>query len=306
VSKKDDQLIVPEESTNSSEVEQKEAPAPKRRGRPRKPKPVIPFVSGIPEGQVVEVHLDDIDLDDTEFEFRVDHKIKDLVDDIASNGQQFPIILRQPREDGAKPKIVSGFRRTRAIRALGWTSIKAIVRDDLDDDEAYRLSYLENEKRRNLTGVDKAHAIVKLRMRGKTDDEIRAIYGIGQRQLDNYKRVSTFPQVLKDAVSEGLVPTTHALILMKNYDIRQGRIDLEEWIAKVHDEGLSVRKLTRDLNLRYGKLKRQKRYMERLRDGGFRLYPMKFDPKRTPPELRKAMLRRLKEAVERLEAVDEK
>ena len=306
MSKKDDQPIVSEEGANTAEGEQEEVPAPRRRGRPRKPKPIIPFVSGIPGGQVVEVHLNDIDLDDTEFEFRVDHKIKDLVDDIANNGQQFPIILRRPKEEGAKPKIVSGFRRTRAILALGWTSIKAIIRDDLDDDEAYRLSYLENEKRRNLTGVDKAHAIVKLRMRGKTDEEICSIYGIGQRQLDNFKRVSTFPQILKDAVSDGLVPTTHALILMKNYDLRQGRIDLEEWIAKVRDEGLSVRKLTRDLNLRYGKLKRQKRYMDRTSDGGFRLYPMKFDPKRTPPELRKAMLRRLKEAIERLEAVDEK
>ena len=139
---------------------------PKRRGRPPKPRKQIPFVSGIPEGNVVEVHMEEVDLEDTELEFRVDHKIKDLVEDLVRNGQQFPVILRR-LEGHDKYQVVSGFRRCRSIRQLNWPTVKAIVRDDLGDDEAFRISFMENEKRKNLTGLDKAHAIAKLRMKGK-------------------------------------------------------------------------------------------------------------------------------------------
>jgi ParB/RepB/Spo0J family partition protein len=256
----------------------------------------IPFVEGIPKGNVQDIKLGRLDFDNTELEFRVDHKIKDLVEDIAKNGQQFPVILR--RYHGSQSlQIISGFRRARAIRELGWETIKAIIRDDIDEDMAYRISFLENEKRKNYTGVDKAHAIAKLRIKGKTDDEISDIYGIGQRQLERYKKVSTFPDILKNAITEGQIQTTHGLALMKVYDFCSDKIDLSEWIGKIADEGFSVRKLARDLNSKFGKSKKTKKYFEKKKGGGFRLYPMHFSPEKTSNEIRAKMIEKLEEAL---------
>lgn len=277
-----------------------ENPAPRRRGRPAKPKVVIPFVDGIPDGEVVEVELASIDLEDTEFEFRVDHKIKDLVDDLQQNGQQFPVILRPGVEEG-KYQLVSGFRRCRALVALEWPTVKAIVRHDLDDDKAFAISFLENDKRKSLTGVDKAHAIVKLRLKGKSDDEIMAIYGIGDKQLDRYKKVSTFPDVLKGAISDGKIATTHGLALNRAFEAHGNKMNLEAWIQRVFEEELSVRKLTRDLNAEFGKPKKQKRYMDRKGERGFRLYPMLFDPEKTHGATKKKMIGVLQEALAKLE-----
>ena len=260
-----------------------------------------PFVDGLAEGYKIQnIAIDRLDFDDTELEFRVDRKIKDLVEDIGKNGQQFPVILR-PYEGSRKFQIVSGFRRSRAILELGWDTVKAIVRTDLDDDMAFRVSYLENEKRKNLTGVDKAHAIVKLRIKGKSDEEISEIYGIGQRQLERYKKVSTFPDTLKSAISEGEILTTHGLALMKVIDAHGDKVHAAEWVKRTFEEGLSVRQLTRELNKEFGKVRKPKRYFEKSKGGGFRLYPMRFDPKTTDDETKAKMLDKLRAAIELLE-----
>ena len=262
---------------------------------------VTPYVDGLAEGYKVQnIAIDRLDFEDTELEFRVDRKIKDLVEDIGKNGQQFPIILR-PYEGSRKFQIVSGFRRSRAILELGWDTVKAIVRTDLEDDMAFRVSYLENEKRKNLTGVDKAHAIVKLRIKGKSDDEIGEIYGIGQRQIERYKKVSTFPDLLKEAISEGEIQTTHGLALMKVIDAHGDKVSIFEWIKRIAEEELSVRQLTRELNKFFGKPKKAKKYFEKSKGGGFRLYPMRFDPKTTDEDTKTKMLEKLKTAIELLE-----
>ena len=273
-----------------------EETTPKRRGRPPKPTEEIPFVSGIPEGDVVEVRMEEIDLEDTELEFRVDQKLKDLVEDIRQNGQQFPVILRK-LEDAEKYQLVSGFRRCRSIKSLGWSFVKAIVRNDLDDDMAFRISFMENEKRKNLTGVDKANAMAKLRLRGKSDADIQDIFGLGKSQIDRYKQVSTFPKVIRNAISDGKIKTTHSLALMRVHNVPENKVDLKDWIDRVDAEDLSVRKLTRLLNQEFGKPKKKKRYFEKQKGGGFRMYPMRYDPKTTTTADKKAMISRLETAL---------
>jgi len=259
----------------------------------------IPFVDGIPDSTVINVPLREIDLDDNEFEFRVDHKIKDLVEDIQANGQQFPVILRR-LADG-RLQLVSGFRRCRALSALGWPTVKAIIREDLDTDRAYQISFMENEKRKSLTGRDKANAIAKLKRLGKSDADVQKIFGIGRRQIQRYKKLTTFPKEILEGLEEGAIDTTHALEIMRVHGRQSGALDLSYWIERVFQEDLSVRKLVRELNARYGKPVGKKRYLEKYKDGGFRLFPMRFDPKTTSAEARQLMASRLRQALERLE-----
>ena len=297
---------MPRKKKNASPAETPPATpvALRRRGRPAKPKEEIPLVAGIPVGEVAEIPLVSINMEDTEMEFRVDRKVKDLVADIQHNGQQFPVILRK-LEGQEKYQLVSGFRRCRSIIQLGWPSVKAIIRTDLDDDAAFRISFLENERRKSLTGVDKAHAIVKLRMRGKTDGDVMEIYGIGKKQLGRYEKVSQFPQVLKDAISDGRIQTTHGMAIMKVFEDNPGKVDMETWIQRSQHEALSVRQLVRTMNAELGKRKSQGRILEHREGGGFRIWPVRFDPTTTSKEARERMKEKLIEAIAVLDSADQ-
>ena len=57
---------------------------------------------------------------------------------------------------GKKPpyRIVCGFRRVVALRELGVSTLKAVIRADLSDDQALRLSVLENEGASEETPIE--------------------------------------------------------------------------------------------------------------------------------------------------------
>jgi len=260
------------------------------------------FVEGFPGGTIKDIKLDKLDLAYNDLEFRVSPRVGDLVEDIGRNGQQFPIIVRQI-ESTYTYQIVSGYRRVRAIKALGWDTVKAIVRDDLDEDAAYRVSFLENEKRKNLTGVDKAHAIAKLELTGKSAKQVQFIYGIKERQYERYKKVGKFPDILKKAISEGKIQTTHGLLLAQAHEQHGDKVDLKGLVEQIAEGELTVRQLARLLNkTKLGRVAKKARYFEKQKGGGFRLYPMRFDPKTTDAATKAKLLEVLKEAVSALEA----
>jgi ParB family transcriptional regulator, chromosome partitioning protein len=255
------------------------------------------FVQGFEGGALKDVKLDKLRLEYHDLEFRVAPRVGDLVEDIRKNGQQFPIIVRPLEDKGYE--VISGYRRVRAIKELGWETVKAIVRDDLqNEDKAYRISFLENEKRKSLTGVDKAHAIARLELRGKSPAQIQEIYGIKERQYERYKKVGTFPDVLKEAISAGTIQTTHGLLLAQAHEQHGDKVDLKGLVEQIAEGELTVRQLARLLNkTKLGRVAKKARYFESTKDGGFRLYPMRFDPKTTDEATKAKLLEVLKEAV---------
>jgi ParB family chromosome partitioning protein len=240
-------------------------------------------------------------LHQNDLEFRVSPRVGDLIEDIGRNGQQFPIIVR-PLE-GRGYEVVSGYRRVRAIQALGWDTVKAIVRDDLqDEDMAYKISFLENEKRKSLTGVDKAHAIAKLEFLGKKPKEVQEIYGIKERQYERYKKVGKFPDVLKRAIADEKIQTTHGLLLAQAHEQHGDKVDLKALVEEIVEGSLTVRQLARLLNKKkFGRVAKKARYFEKQKSGNYRLYPMSFNPKTTDEATKKKLLEVLKEAVGVLE-----
>lgn len=276
--------------------------AEKKTRKKKAEKEMPEFIQGFEGGSLRDLKLKSLALNQNDLEFRVSPRVGDLIEDIKKNGQQFPIIVR-PLE-GRGYEVVSGYRRVRAITALGWDTVKAIVRDDLgDDDAAYRVSFLENEKRKSLTGVDKAHAIAKLEYLGKKPKEVQEIYGIGERQYIRYKQVNAFPKMLKDAISAGTIQTTHGLLLAQAYERHGDKVDLKALLDQIAEGELTVRQLARVLNKkRLGRPAKKARYFEKQKGGGFRLYPMRFDPKTTDEETKSKLLAVLKEALSVLES----
>lgn len=275
--------------------------AEKKTRKKKAEKEMPEFVQGFEGGMLKDIKLDKLRLEYHDLEFRVAPRVGDLIEDIRKNGQQFPIIVRPLEDKGYE--VVSGYRRVRAIQALGWETVKAIVREDLqNEDMAYRVSFLENEKRKSLTGVDKAHAIAKLEYLGKKPKEVQEIYGIGERQYERYKKVGKFPDVLKKAISDGKVQTTHCLLLAQAHEQHGDKVDLKGLVEQIAEGELTVRQLARVLNKKkFGRVAKKARYFEKQSGGGFRLYPMRFDPKTTDEATKAKLLEVLKEAVSVLE-----
>lgn len=230
------------------------------------------------EGHIVSVSLAQIDFEDTEFCFRVSFDLKNLKEDIQKNGQQFPVVLRRKSSNGLF-QIISGFRRCGSLREIGAAHVKAVIRDDLTEDERYYLSYIENEKRKNLTGMDKACAIAKLAEKGKSPQEIQHLYGIGERQFYRLKKAADFPASLKEAIADRFIQITHGLILMEARETHGVQMDLDEWIDWIIENKASVIQLKSALQRRY-KVS-PKKFLVKTAAGGFRLSAIKYNPQET-------------------------
>ena len=85
-----------------------------------------------------------------------DASLMDLANSIREQGLLMPIIVRPVQ--GGQYDVIAGQRRLLACRLLGWQTISATIRDDLDETEATVVSLIENVQRADLNPIDKARA----------------------------------------------------------------------------------------------------------------------------------------------------
>jgi len=268
----------------------------KRRGRPPKENKPIIIPEGLPKGKIEEVNIRDIAVEDTTYEFRVAYKVTDLVRSIKEEGLQFPVILRGKD----KPyQLVSGFRRLRACRQLGMPKIKAIIREDLSKEEALRLSWVENEIKKSLTPLDKAHAIEKLKSQGKKTEEIAQVFGLSKRQIERYQQIADYPEILKKALKDEDILFKHALLLVQAHK-KNPKLDLKAWVSTITSEALTAEELKKRLAKESKRAPKPKKFIEK-RKGGFRLFPFALH-ENTPEAEKKEMEKALKTALQMLES----
>jgi ParB family chromosome partitioning protein len=269
----------------------------KRRGRPKK---VTEFVEADIAGLRIEtIPFSEIDLSDHQFRFRVNLRIGNLAGSIAAEGQQFPVILRRKRD--GKLQVISGFRRLAAIDKLGWDKVKAVIRNDLDDDaEACRVSILENEIRQTYNDLDRAYAILAYRRMGKTAGEIEEIFKVGARQRQRLEELTTFPKALQNAVADGRVPSTHAVKLMQHARKFEDT-DISAWIKWIADDNASMKQLNAALKEEVADGKRGQPvelFVAKEKDGrrSLRIRPISIDESLSAKQ-RKALLKDLKRVI---------
>jgi ParB family chromosome partitioning protein len=270
---------------------------PKRRGRP--PKPTQPYPGptfGIDEGKVEQVALDDLRLDDTTYQFRVALNAEALVDSVKTHGIQIPLIARRLPKTG-KLQLVCGFRRANAARLAGLERVPVVVRE-LSDEQAHILSYAENEFRRTMNDLDRAHAIAKLRETGKTVEQVAELYRLSDRQVRRLQELQDYPDVVRRAVAdeESGVTTTHALLLMQA-ERRYRAFDVAAWIRRVRKERLSVDDLRQAIRQEVGSGRRKTAPFRKRGDRVvFSIKALQEAPART----REAAVRQLREILKEL------
>ncbi len=199
-------------------------------------------------GSVEMMDMDSIDLIDRTWRFRVAMNVTDLAASMKANGQQLPLILRRVHSRESL-QIISGFRRTRAAFELGWSAVSAIVLNECTDEQAFRLSVLENEKRKTYSDIDRAHAIVKYRSMGYSVANIATeIFGLSRKQVHRLEALTTLPSFMQEAIADESLPATHAVVL-KHAFARMGAkvVDLRLWVEKIAANDLSVREVQAEL-----------------------------------------------------------
>lgn len=215
-------------------------------GRPPGEKAIPEYIEALGTDHTIEkVALDRIDIDDDTYRFRVSLRIADLLESITNHGQQMPVILRV--RDGAKKlQIISGFRRLTALTKIGWPSANAIVLTGVTDDQAFRISLLENQARSKYSDLDRAYAIMRYRKMGtEVGDIAQSIFRLSRKQVERLQSLTKLPQVLQDAISDGThFKTTHALVLKQIVDKHKlVDFDYAAWVAFVEKDGTSIRNL---------------------------------------------------------------
>lgn len=140
-----------------------------------------------------------------------DASLAELSDSIRVNGLISPIIVR--RID-SRYEIIAGERRFRAAKLAGLDRIPVIVRE-CPDDEAYRLSLIENLQREDLNPMEESeayHTLVK--QFHLTHQDIAASVAKDRSTITNALRLMGLPEEAKQALREGHISTGHARAIL--------------------------------------------------------------------------------------------
>lgn len=126
-------------------------------------------------------------------EFRV------LLEDIRANGQNDAITVR--RQPDGRFEIAAGRRRLEACRQLG-LSVLARIRT-LDEAAMLRVQFSENERREDISALERARwfAEVRSRLEGPARD-LAAQFGLDPSTLSLYLRLARFPVEIIERLQE--------------------------------------------------------------------------------------------------------
>ncbi len=161
---------------------------------------------------------------------------KELEESIKVHGVLQPLILAK-RGDGFV--IVAGERRYRAAKAIGMSSLPAIVKQ-IDDSLMREISLIENLQREDLNAIEEAEAIEELmRMNGYTQEKLAQRIGKARSSVANTLRLLALDDEVKSLVRQNRLSAGHARALVPVQD-RETQID---FAYRAADGEMSVREL---------------------------------------------------------------
>ena len=233
--------------------------------------------------KLLTLSIERLDLEDNRYEYRVHSNLESLAESLKQDGQLVPIIVRF-NSFKKRYQIISGFRRTRASLKAGLENIKAIE-VYAKDDEAHRISILENEARKDYNDLDRSNAIKKMKKEGKKLDEISQIMGISKMHINRLEKLVELPETLRKAIIKKELDSSKALILGKLDDINTG-VTLDELLQETIQNNLTrselEKKLKRFSESKNKKVKNQKEELIKITNRFIHLKPLKLSKEKLP------------------------
>jgi len=140
-----------------------------------------------------------------------DDSLKDLATSIGIHGVIQPIIVREL--DG-KYQIVAGERRWRASKLLGLKEIPCIVRV-IDEENAAKISLIENIQRENLNPIEEAIAYKKLMEDYELkQEELAEAVGKSRAYISNSMRLLNLDERVIEYLYAGKLSAGHGKVLL--------------------------------------------------------------------------------------------
>ena len=191
------------------------------------------------EGLVRELPVDGIKANRFQPRHAVDPaSLAELKDSIGANGLLQPVVVRQIE---AGYELVAGERRWRAIRALGWKKIPAVVRD-VDDRTLLTLALVENLQRASLSPIDEAQGYERLAHDfALSHAAIAEAIGRDRSTVANAVRLLKLPKSVQQLVADEALSAGHARALLSLGDGKQ----IERLARACVAQGWSVREIER-------------------------------------------------------------
>jgi ParB family transcriptional regulator, chromosome partitioning protein len=174
-------------------------------------------------------------------EFRPE-ELADLERSIRENGLLQPLVVRPaPGSHGDRYQLVAGERRLRAVTALDWDSVPAVIRE-VDDRTLLVLALVENIQRESLSPLEEAEGYQLLVEEFTlTQGEVAQAVGRSRSSVANALRLLRLPPSVRRLLEEESLSMGHARALLAIED--PGR--LTELARRAAREAWSVREVER-------------------------------------------------------------
>jgi ParB family chromosome partitioning protein len=162
--------------------------------------------------EVIDILVDEISL--CPYQMRknfLQEEIVELAATIQSVGLLQPLVVRK-RANGYE--LISGERRLRAVKTLGWKQVPAAV-IPMEKSEAALSCLIENIQRVELNPMEIAEAYANLLQEWNiTQDELAKRTGKKRSSVSNYLRLHHLPHEIKVALAGGKISFGHAKVLL--------------------------------------------------------------------------------------------
>ena len=138
-------------------------------------------------------------------------ELDELSGSIRQHGVMQPIVVRQK---GHYFELVVGERRWRASQRAGLSDMPAIVRD-LDDQQVAALALIENIQREQLTAIEQARALARMRDEFSMDQAaLAAMISSSRSNVANLLRLLNLAQSVQSMLESGSLEMGHARALL--------------------------------------------------------------------------------------------
>ncbi|KEZ76783.1 ParB/RepB/Spo0J family partition protein [Salinisphaera hydrothermalis] len=166
-----------------------------------------------PEHRIARLPIESIARDPHQARTRFDDAgLAELADSIRESGVIQPVVVTGDPEQGFR--LLAGERRWRAAQRAGLAELPAIIRNDLDPEQARVLGLIENLQRESLGVMDTAHGLARLgESHGLTHDAIAARIGKSRAYVSNFLRLRQLAEPVQAMLDEHILSIGHGKIL---------------------------------------------------------------------------------------------
>ena len=171
-------------------------------------------------------------------------ELDELSDSIRQHGVMQPVVVRQTVRGY---ELIAGERRWRASQRAGLAEIPALVRD-LDDQQVAALALIENIQREQLTSIEQARALARMRDQFSMDQTALAtMISSSRSNVANLLRLLNLSQGVQSMLEEGRLEMGHArslLPLPENMQVKTAEDILRSQLSVRQTETLVKRLLS--------------------------------------------------------------